>query len=260
MIATYPARNIKIENYPAIKRYLKSFGRRVFQTGEVYIDKKTGESKKSRKATSNDWFETQDQISYFQAFESENITWGNLALSAQFALSPPGMCINAPSSIISGCGRELLAILNSQVSDYYIRSLGVTRSGGYFEYKPMFVEQLPIPDLNENLRMLLANLANYVLLASAASMDLHRAFFENVIDGLVFELYFPDELSKTNKQVLKHLGPVLPLEDKMSEEEKLAIISREFDRLYDPEYELRTAIDTLDSVNVVKTIRNALKR
>ena len=104
------------------------------------------------------------------------------------ALSPPGMCINAPSSIISGCGRELLAILNSQVSDYYIRSLGVTRSGGYFEYKPMFVEQLPVPDLNENLRMLLANLANYVLLASTASMDLHRAFFENVIDGLVFEL------------------------------------------------------------------------
>ena len=39
----------------------------------------------------------------------------------------------------------LLGVLNSKLADYYIRKLGVTRNGGYFEYKPMFVEQLPIP-------------------------------------------------------------------------------------------------------------------
>ena len=39
----------------------------------------------------------------------------------------------------------ILAVLNSKLGDWYIRQLGVTRNGGYFEYKPMFVEQLPIP-------------------------------------------------------------------------------------------------------------------
>ena len=39
----------------------------------------------------------------------------------------------------------LLAVLNSKLADYYIRSLRVTRNGGYFEYKPMFIEKLPIP-------------------------------------------------------------------------------------------------------------------
>ena len=39
----------------------------------------------------------------------------------------------------------LLTILNSKLGDWYIRQLGVTRNGGYFEYKPMFVEQLPVP-------------------------------------------------------------------------------------------------------------------
>ena len=39
----------------------------------------------------------------------------------------------------------LLALLNSKAIDYYIRNLGVTRNGGYFEYKPMFVEHAPIP-------------------------------------------------------------------------------------------------------------------
>ena len=33
----------------------------------------------------------------------------------------------------------LLAVLNSKLGDWYIRQLGVTRNGGYFEYKPMFV-------------------------------------------------------------------------------------------------------------------------
>ena len=48
----------------------------------------------------------------------------------------------------------LLAILNSKLADFYIRLLGVTRNGGYFEYKPMFIEQLPIPQLGtENRRL-----------------------------------------------------------------------------------------------------------
>ena len=44
----------------------------------------------------------------------------------------------------------LLAVLNSKLGDFYIRKLGVTRNGGYFEYKPMFIEQLPVPEFNEN--------------------------------------------------------------------------------------------------------------
>ena len=35
----------------------------------------------------------------------------------------------------------------SKIADFYIKLLGVTRNGGYFEYKPMFIEQLPIPQL-----------------------------------------------------------------------------------------------------------------
>lgn len=39
----------------------------------------------------------------------------------------------------------LLAVLNSKAADFYIRNLGVVRNGGFFEYKPMFVEQIPVP-------------------------------------------------------------------------------------------------------------------
>ena len=71
--------------------------------------------------------------------------WGNLSLKAAFALAPDSMFINAPCVMITPFNNYMLSILNSKLADWYIRQLGVTRNGGYFEYKPMFVEKLPIP-------------------------------------------------------------------------------------------------------------------
>ena len=86
---------------------------------------------------------------YMDDFNKPKITWGNLNLNATFALVPEGFIINAPSPFIATTNHTLalLHILNSKISDYYIRKLGVTRNGGYFEYKPMFVEQLPVPKI-----------------------------------------------------------------------------------------------------------------
>ena len=57
--------------------------------------------------------------------------------------------VNAPSPMIVPASMYLLGMLNSKIADYYIRNLGVTRNGGYFEYKPMFIEQLPVPSISE---------------------------------------------------------------------------------------------------------------
>ena len=66
-------------------------------------------------------------------------------MHASFALVEDNSFVNAPSPMIVPASYYLLGVLNSKLADYYIRRLGVTRNGGYFEYKPMFVEQLPIP-------------------------------------------------------------------------------------------------------------------
>ena len=78
-------------------------------------------------------------------FSKPKIVWGNLSLNAAFAHAPAGMFINAPCVMITPFSDYLLTVLNSKLGDWYIRKLGVTRNGGYFEYKPMFVEQLPVP-------------------------------------------------------------------------------------------------------------------
>ena len=64
LIATFPSRHYDIEQYPAVRDYLLSFGKeRLEQTGKVYTV--NGEKVKARKKTNNKWFETQDSISYW---------------------------------------------------------------------------------------------------------------------------------------------------------------------------------------------------
>ena len=172
LIATFPACHYDIENYPAVKKYLLSFAeeelrkagynwvadsylsdfckQKLDQTGKFIKIKgeritigKTPE--KARKKTSNKWFETQDSISYWEDFSKPKIVWGNLNLTASYAMIQDNSFINAPSPMIVPASKFLLAVLNSKLADYYVRQLGVTRNGGYFEYKPMFVEKLPVP-------------------------------------------------------------------------------------------------------------------
>lgn len=98
------------------------------------------------------------------------------------------------------------------------------------------------------------------LLAKSKDLKLQSAYFEQLIDGLVYELYFPDEIKAAGKELLPHLGELTPIADQMTAEEKLAVIQAEFDRLYDPSHPVRNRLETLDSVEVVRTIREALKR
>ena len=186
LIATFPSKHYNIDDYPAVKSYLLSFGiERLEQTGQKHIV--NGVTIKARKKTNNKWFETQDSINYWNDFLQQKIVWGNLCLSAQFSLADESFFINAPSSMIVPGNKYLLAVLNSRLGDWYIRQLGVTRNGGYFEYKPMFVEQLPVPKISLEEQSIFINLVNEVLLLKQQNQD--STAVEEIINQKVYELY-----------------------------------------------------------------------
>ncbi|SUJ29547.1 TaqI-like C-terminal specificity domain [Sphingobacterium spiritivorum] len=133
----------------------------------------------ARKKTNNQWFETQDSISYWEDFYKQKIVWGNLNLKASYAIAPEGYFVNAPCPMIVPANKYLLAVLNSKLADYYIRNLGVTRNGGYFEYKPMFIEQMPVPIISEMQQNKIAKLVSETVTSEV----------EKIIDKAIFKLY-----------------------------------------------------------------------
>ena len=62
------------------------------------------------------------------------------------------------------------------------------------------------------------------------------------------------------RDFLKHLENLKPIRDDMSDEEKLGIIQSEYERLYHPDHPVRYAIETLDSIEEVRIIKEALKQ
>ena len=198
LIATFPSKNYDIDDYPAIKKFLLSFGKeRLEQTGKTY--EINGIKVKARKKTNNKWFETQDSIRYWNDFSKQKIVWGNLCLSAQFSLAEEGTYINAPSPMIVPGNKYLLAVLNSKLGDWYIRQLGVTRNGGYFEYKPMFVEKLPVPIIDATEQQRFVEMVDKLL--ELKTENVSTAEIELQIDTCVYDLYglTPEEIAFIEK-------------------------------------------------------------
>ena len=93
LIATFPSRHYDIEQYPAVKQHLLSFGKeRLEQTGKTYSV--NGEKVKARKKTNNKWFETQDSISYWEDFYKPKIVWKIIGNRLGFALENKNMILN----------------------------------------------------------------------------------------------------------------------------------------------------------------------
>ena len=94
-------------------------------------------------------------------------------------MAPENIFINAPACMIVPGSQYLLAMLNSKVADYYIRNLGVVRNGGFFEYKPMFVEQIPVPSPREEVVTSIEEVFN-----SDASDEQKEKRLEEIIESL----------------------------------------------------------------------------
>ena len=129
LIATFPSRHYNIDEYPAVKQYLLSYGiERLEQTGKIY--NVNGEKIKSRKKTNNKWFETQDSISYWEDFNKPKIIWKRIGSILRFSYDHKG-CLGLDSTCFA-TGKHieyLCCILNSLMGHYLLKDSPKTGTG-----------------------------------------------------------------------------------------------------------------------------------
>jgi type I restriction-modification system DNA methylase subunit len=136
----FTRRGIKIDTYPAIKNHLLQFKKQLTPKPKDF----TGTKWEGRKPGPYKWYEIQDSVDYYEAFEKPKICWGNLCKEPPFNIIMEPFYINAPSVIMSSTDYYLLGLLNSSTLWYYLINIAAGRSGGYIEAKPIYVSQLPI--------------------------------------------------------------------------------------------------------------------
>ena len=160
----------------------------------------------------------------------------------------------------------LLAYLNSKfISFYHLRK---TVKGNRLLFPKIVIKDLkeyPIPKIPESEQQPFIKLVDYILFIKKqpfyTSTDLNFAeerlmsnFFENLIDALVYELYFPEELHEAKKQFMSLVVQEnLPDLDSI-EGDKVGALKQIVRRLTDKNHPLYNNLFFLDSVPVVRII------
>ena len=186
LIATFPALGLGIDNYPAVKRHLLSFGkRRLEQSG-----KQLPNGTRSRKKTTNAWFEMQDTCAYHDDFTKEKLLWIELVNNGRFAYDNSGLYGEATTFLLTGeCIKYLCAVLNSILVRWFLEQLAPTSGMGTLRWKKVYVERLPIPRITSPKQQRLRQLVDSILAAKAADRDADTTEAEAEIDEKVYKLY-----------------------------------------------------------------------
>lgn len=198
------------KTYPAIAKHLSAYkqkAQRRYDKGEF-------------------WWELRS-CDYYEEFEKDKIIVSSIAKNGNYVFDYQCHYSNDKTTIIASTEYFLLGILNSKLSDFFIHLISSTKRGNYYEYKPMYISQLPIRviDFNnpddaaghERMVGLVREMLDLHKQAQAARTEpeqnaLKRRIqaVDKRIDALVYELYglSPEEI----KIVEKSLAPQQPVD------------------------------------------------
>lgn len=154
----------------------------------------------------------------------------------------------------------LLGLINSEIYQFLMNLQTFSKTSGAFTKAKIYhYYPLPVKIVSTKTQSYVEQVVDYLLSKEIKTSGLTFSFFEELLNGLIYEIYFPSEFEKTNKQILPNLNHLKPIKDDMSEENKLSIIQSEFERLYNPNHPVRNNLETLDSIEEVRVIKEALK-
>ena len=221
LIATFPARHYDIEKYPAVKKYLLSFAydyllangnewvansylsefckQKLAQTGQYitingkYILDDKGNREKSRKKTSNKWFETQDSISYWEDFSKPKVMYPNMTKYIPFYYDTKGFYQNDKSFMITGSHIAFLtSFLNSSIFKFCFLNNFPELQGGTRELRKIFFDKIPIIRVSDEID------ERFVRLVIDMQYNPSNETAKE-IDGLIFDLY---DLTKEERDAI----------------------------------------------------------
>lgn len=149
---------------------------------------------------------------------------------------------------------SLLGIFNSKLTNWIFRKSSTNSNVNCYEINNLRLpSNTKISDLE-----LLESIVSYLLFVRAkrdyVSDKLLSAYLEQIIDGLVYELYYPTLLKKHSREIIKYLGVLPKISDKQIDGIKLNIINKVFDRLNEKEHPVRINLFYMNSIPEIAII------
>jgi hypothetical protein len=176
--ASIEAERVFEKEYPAIYGHLCSFktelqNRNKAETGIRY-----------------EWYALQRWASdYYQEIPKPKIIIPAIIQRPSMALDDNGVFSNDKTTIVISDSKLLLGILNSEITNFIMQKITSTKQGGFFEYKPVYISQIPIPTASDAQKEAIEGLVTQILAAKQTNPQSDTSALEAEVDALVYGLY-----------------------------------------------------------------------
>lgn len=209
------------KEYPAVYNHLSKF------------KKELSERNKDETGIRYEWYAMQRYgANYWQEFEKEKIVWIEISDKANYSYDTKGMYLTNSAYFISGSNlKYILAVLNSNVADFYFFQITAKIAGGRKRYTKQYVEQIPIPKIGEEEKQKpFITLIDYLLFANdkehksilSHTENLRLAsHLEEVLNMMVYELYFEQHMKENGIDVMQFVVEKLKTINEKSIEEQI---------------------------------------
>lgn len=152
--------------------------------------------------------------------------------------------------------KSILCILNSKIIDWYYRTESLESGRLFPQVKIERLRNLPII-LPEGKDFVI--IIDYILfLNKVDDQNSLSAFFQSLIDAMIYELYLPYEIKSNGCEVIKYLTNMQELKDEWKDGKKLAVIKKAYQELSNPKHTVSVAMEKLKIVPEVRIIEGLL--
>jgi len=261
----FTRRGIEIDAFPSIKDHLQAFRSQLeprpkeWPKGKEWVGRKQG---------SYMWYEIQDNIAYWKEFSRPKIIYQEINRTCSFAYDHTGCLLNNKLFMIPDAELWLLAVLNSSICKFYLHASTGVPVGGFLALQSPVFEPLPIVSPSANQESLLSFFSEIMCFlcdsdtkeVSGFPRDpLMRSYYEQMLNALVYELYFPEELYDSGLHIFDLVEaadfPGLKgISDDADAKTKLRLLREKFEETYDLRHPLRAALQKLSTLNTVRII------
>jgi hypothetical protein len=126
---------------------------------------------------------------YWDEFKLPKVILGRFMDKPTYAFDRDGFYLNNALSFIAGVSEFLVAVLNSSVTWWFLKETCTDLQNGFIQVHNNNQFAIVVPDADERKRSMVSLIAIAILNGTA---NLSR--FEQLINSLIFELFFPEEL------------------------------------------------------------------
>lgn len=161
--------------------------------------------------------------------------------------------------------KTLLAMLNSQALRWFFPQISAPFRGGFRSANRQFLELLPIADSSLDQDQRIETLVNILLLlhghftadpdAQTTRDPLLLAYWERLLNGLVYELYFPEEVRGAGLRLFELVEQAtLSNVDDIPELTRLKVLRAKCEEIYEGTHPIRIALDKLQTLDTIRII------